>query len=93
MLYTIISISFSRYDLAVAEVERGKFILAEDDLLQREHQLSKEKTDMAMVRLHKEEQLARQALITRRKDEKYVTCFYMYNYIDIMACLSYFFII
>merc|ERR1711963_788066 len=60
----------AEYDLAVAEVERGKFILAEDDLLQREHQLSKEKTDMAMVRLHKEEQLARQALITRRKDEK-----------------------
>ncbi|XP_035828407.1 cilia- and flagella-associated protein 74 [Aplysia californica] len=60
----------AEYDLAVAEVERGKFILAEDDLLQREHQLSKEKTDMAMVRLHKEEQLARQALVTRRKDQK-----------------------
>ncbi|GFR64636.1 cilia- and flagella-associated protein 74 [Elysia marginata] len=60
----------AEYDLALAEVERGKFLLAEDDLLQREHKLSQEKTDMAMVRLAKEETLARQALTHRRKEDR-----------------------
>ncbi|GFO21947.1 cilia- and flagella-associated protein 74 [Plakobranchus ocellatus] len=60
----------AEYELALAEVERGKFLLAEDDLLQREHKLSQEKTDMAMVRLAKEETLARQALTHRRKEDR-----------------------
>ncbi|RUS80783.1 hypothetical protein EGW08_011453, partial [Elysia chlorotica] len=60
----------AEYELALAEVERGKFLLAEDDLLHREHKLSQEKTDMAMVRLAKEETLARQALTHRRKDDR-----------------------
>lgn len=31
------------YELAKVEVERGKFLLAEDDLIKQEQQLAKEK--------------------------------------------------
>ncbi|XP_052245790.1 cilia- and flagella-associated protein 74-like [Dreissena polymorpha] len=40
------------------EVERGKFLLAEDELVKREDRLAKEKTDLAIRRLRKEEKKA-----------------------------------
>ncbi|KAK3105163.1 hypothetical protein FSP39_018521 [Pinctada imbricata] len=49
------------YELAKVEVERGKFLLAEDDLIKQEQQLAKEKTEMALQRLKKEERKARLA--------------------------------
>ena len=51
----------TRYELAKVEVERGKFLLAEDDLIKQEQQLAKEKTEMALARLKKEERKARMA--------------------------------
>ncbi|KAK7476539.1 hypothetical protein BaRGS_00032219 [Batillaria attramentaria] len=51
----------AEYDLAVVEVERGKFILAEDELLRQEQILAKDKTEAALHRLYKEQSLARQA--------------------------------
>ncbi|XP_062567014.1 cilia- and flagella-associated protein 74-like isoform X2 [Saccostrea cucullata] len=50
------------YELAKVEVERGKFLLAEDDLIKQEQQLAKEKTDMALQRLRKEEMKAKRAV-------------------------------
>ena len=43
------------------EVERGKFLLAEDELVRKEDRLAKEKTDLAIRRLKKEEKKASQA--------------------------------
>ncbi|KAI8795411.1 cilia- and flagella-associated protein 74 [Biomphalaria glabrata] len=60
----------AEYDLARAELERGKFILAEDDLLQRELKLSQDKAEMAMVRQQKEEIFTKQALTTKQKENK-----------------------
>ena len=57
-------------ELAVVEVERGKFILAEDDLLRQEHQLAKDKTHAALRRLHKEQSMASLARCTQLKDRK-----------------------
>ncbi|KAL8571941.1 hypothetical protein ACOMHN_026153 [Nucella lapillus] len=48
----------AEYDLALIEVERGKFLLAEDDLLQHEQQLARDKTHAVLRRLHKEKSLA-----------------------------------
>ena len=59
-----------RYDLAVVEVEQGKFILVEDDLLRQEQQLARDKTHAALERLHKEKSLANQARKTRLKDAR-----------------------
>ncbi|XP_056018167.1 cilia- and flagella-associated protein 74-like isoform X2 [Ostrea edulis] len=50
------------YELSKVEVERGKFLLAEDDLVKQEQQLAKEKTDMALQRLRKEEMKAKRAV-------------------------------
>ncbi|KAH9495100.1 Cilia- and flagella-associated protein 74 [Bulinus truncatus] len=63
----------AEYDLARAELERGKFILAEDDLLQRELKLSEEKAEMAMIRHQKEQFLAQQALAMKQKENKIKT--------------------
>ncbi|KAK0056776.1 cilia- and flagella-associated protein 74 [Biomphalaria pfeifferi] len=60
----------AEYDLARAELERGKFILAEDDLLQRELKLSQDKAEIAMVRQQKEEIFTKQALTTKQKENK-----------------------
>ncbi|CAL1527246.1 unnamed protein product [Lymnaea stagnalis] len=60
----------AEYDLALTELERGKFILAEDDLLQRENQLNQVKAEQAVVRLQKEELLAKQALNNKHRDTK-----------------------
>ncbi|XP_052267472.1 cilia- and flagella-associated protein 74-like isoform X2 [Dreissena polymorpha] len=49
------------YELNKVEVERGKFLLAEDELVKREDRLAKEKTDLAIRRLRKEEKKAAQA--------------------------------
>lgn len=49
------------YDLAKVEVERGKFLLVEDELIKKETTLSKEKTNLALKRLKKEERKALQA--------------------------------
>lgn len=59
-----------RIELALAEIERGKFVLAEDELLQKEQKLNQEKTEQAMVRLQKEELYVKQSLYNKRKDEK-----------------------
>ena len=59
-----------RYDLVVVEVEQGKFILVEDDLLRQEQQLARDKTHAALERLHKEKSLASQARKTRLKDAR-----------------------
>ncbi|BFZ23896.1 hypothetical protein BsWGS_26935 [Bradybaena similaris] len=60
----------AQYELALAEVERGKFILAEDDLLQRENQLASDKARMAAIRLKKEEFMTRQALVSKKNDKR-----------------------
>ena len=60
-----------RYELAKVEVERGKFLLAEDDLIKQEQQLAKEKTDMALQRLRKEEMKAKRAIRQHAKRQKY----------------------
>lgn len=52
---------FSRYDLAVVEVERGKFMIAEDELIQQEQRLFKEKMQIAQLRVQKEQRLAKMA--------------------------------
>ena len=62
--------SYCRYDLAVVEVEQGKFILVEDDLLHQEQQLAKDKTHAALERLHKEQSLAILARKTRLNDSR-----------------------
>lgn len=59
-----------RYELAKVEVERGKFLLAEDDLIKQEQQLAKEKTDMALQRLRKEEMKAKRAIRQHAKRQK-----------------------
>ncbi|KAL5014793.1 hypothetical protein ScPMuIL_009063 [Solemya velum] len=58
------------YDLAKVEVERGKYLLAEDDLMKKEQKLIMEKTKMALQRLNKEEKYARQAASNRTKRER-----------------------
>lgn len=58
------------YELSKVEVERGKYLLAEDELIKKEHQLATEKTDMAMDRLKKEEWKVRKAIHHRRTKEK-----------------------
>lgn len=58
------------YELAKVEVERGKFLLAEDDLIKQEQQLAKEKTDMALQRLRKEEMKAKRAIRQHAKRQK-----------------------
>lgn len=52
-------------------MERGKFLLAEDDLIKQEQQLAKEKTDMALQRLRKEEMKAKRAIRQHAKRQKY----------------------
>lgn len=61
---------FNRYELAKVEVERGKFLLAEDELVKKEHQLATEKTDMALDRLKKEEWKVRKAIHHRKSKER-----------------------
>lgn len=61
---------YYRYDLAKVEVERGKYLLAEDDLMKKEQKLIMEKTKMALQRLNKEEKYARQAASNRTKRER-----------------------
>ncbi|KAK7093572.1 cilia- and flagella-associated protein 74-like [Littorina saxatilis] len=63
----------AEYDLAFVEVERGKFILAEDDLLRQEHQLAKGKTRAALDRFQKEKSLASLAHKTRITDTLRIT--------------------
>lgn len=63
-------ILIDRYELAKVEVERGKFLLAEDDLIKQEQQLAKEKTDMALQRLRKEEMKAKRAIRQHAKRQK-----------------------
>ncbi|XP_071146387.1 cilia- and flagella-associated protein 74-like isoform X1 [Mytilus edulis] len=58
------------YELAKVEVERGKFLLAEDELVKKEHQLATEKTDMALDRLKKEEWKVRKAIHHRKSKER-----------------------
>ncbi|XP_076472381.1 cilia- and flagella-associated protein 74-like isoform X2 [Babylonia areolata] len=60
----------AEYDLALVEVERGKFLLAEDDLLQQEQQLAKDKTHAALHRLQKEKSLAGEARRNKIKDSR-----------------------
>jgi hypothetical protein len=60
----------SRYDLSKISVERGKFLLAEDDLVRKEQLVARQKTDMALHRLHKEKSNARTAELNRRNAEK-----------------------
>ena len=50
-----------RYDLAQAEVERGKYLLADQDLKTREDQWQDERTFMAKVRADKEYKYAHDA--------------------------------
>lgn len=59
-----------RYELAKVEVERGRYLLAEDELIKKEHQLATEKTDMALERLRKEEWKVRKAIHHRKYKEK-----------------------
>ncbi|KAL3862108.1 hypothetical protein ACJMK2_008101 [Sinanodonta woodiana] len=61
------------YELAKVEVERGRFLLAEDDLVKKEQLLSKEKTTMALRRLRKEERKARQAEKNIKANERSYT--------------------
>ncbi|XP_046572911.1 LOW QUALITY PROTEIN: cilia- and flagella-associated protein 74-like [Haliotis rubra] len=60
----------AEYELAKTEVEHGKFILIEADLLEREEQLAADKTAQAMVRLKKEQKYADQAGQAQRKRER-----------------------
>jgi hypothetical protein len=69
------SLFFFRYELSKVEVERGKYLLAEDELIKKEHQLATEKTDMAMDRLKKEEWKVRKAIHHRRTKERFVCLF------------------
>lgn len=59
-----------RYELAKVEVERGRYLLAEDELIKKEHQLATEKTDMALDRLRNEEWKVRKAIHHRKYKEK-----------------------
>ena len=68
------ALTLNRYDLAVVEVERGKFILAEDELLRQEQQLARDKTHAALDRLQKEKLLANQARRIKLKDTRWVLC-------------------
>jgi len=61
---------YCRYELAKVEVERGKYLLQEDELIKREHLLAKQKTDMALQRLHKEEMKAKKAEQNQRTRER-----------------------
>ena len=61
-----------RYELAKVDVERGKFLLAEDDLIKKEDRLAKEKTELAMRRLRKEEKNAKQAERSLRTRDRFV---------------------
>ncbi|PVD35401.1 hypothetical protein C0Q70_02363 [Pomacea canaliculata] len=60
----------AEYDLALVEAEKGKFILVEEELLQKEQQLAKEKMQSAHVRQQKEQRLAVTARITRMKETR-----------------------
>lgn len=53
------------------EVERGKFLLAEDELVRKEDRLAKEKTELAIRRLKKEERKAAQAERNLRNQHRY----------------------
>ena len=55
------NVVFYRYDLAKAEVERGKFLLADEDLKGREDQWQQERTNMAKLRADKEYKYAQDA--------------------------------
>ena len=62
-----------RYELSKVDVERGKFLLKEDELMKKENSLAKEKTQLAMKRLKKEEKKARQAERNMRTRDRWVT--------------------
>ena len=53
------------------DVDRGKFLLKEDELMKKENSLAKEKTELAMKRLKKEERKARQAQQNMRTRDRY----------------------
>ncbi|XP_052759795.1 cilia- and flagella-associated protein 74-like isoform X2 [Mya arenaria] len=59
------------YELNKVEVERGKFLLAEDELVKKEDRLAKEKTDLAIRRLRKEERKAAQAERNLRNQQRF----------------------
>ncbi|XP_055958483.1 cilia- and flagella-associated protein 74 isoform X1 [Patella vulgata] len=63
----------TEYELWKAEVEKGKFLLAEDELKYKEQQLFREKTDHAIRRLNKEEKSAIQAEGKLKKLDKQQT--------------------
>lgn len=46
--------------------------MAEDDLVKQEQQLAKEKTDMALQRLRKEEMKAKRAVRQHARRQRYV---------------------
>ena len=49
---------YSRYELAKAKVEQGKYLLKEDVLKKKEEKLLREKTEMAQFRGKKEQKYA-----------------------------------
>ena len=65
------NILHSRYELAQAQVEQGKMLLAEDDLKKQEEQLRGEKLDAAHYRNVKEQTYADQSEKRRLAQERY----------------------
>lgn len=61
---------YSRYELSKAQVEQGKYLLQEDDLIKKEEKLLSEKSDQANYRNRKETRYAENALYLDAKKGK-----------------------